>query len=34
MTKRDKRNLRTQQILFIGIGIIVILSMVLAMIAK
>jgi hypothetical protein len=33
-SKRAVRNLRIQQIVFIGLGVIVILSMVLAMIAK
>lgn len=32
ITKRDKRRLRTQQIIFIAIGIIIILSMVISMI--
>ncbi len=34
MSKRDKRNLRTQQIIFIIISVIIVLAMVLSMIAK
>jgi len=33
-TKRETRNLRTQQIIFVVIGLIVILSMVAGLIAK
>ena len=31
ISKREKRRLRTQQIIFIGIGLIIILSMVISM---
>ncbi len=31
ISKRDKRHLRTQQIIFIAIGLIIILSMVISM---
>ena len=34
MSKRDQRNLRTQQIIFYAIGIIIILSMVISLVAK
>jgi len=34
MSKRDKRSLRTQQIIFIIISVIIVLAMVLSMIAK
>jgi predicted nucleic acid-binding Zn ribbon protein len=33
-SKRETRNLRIQQILFISIGVLIILSMVLALVAK
>ncbi len=33
-TKRELRSIRTQQIIFVMIGLIVILSMVLALVAK
>lgn len=34
MSKRDQRNLRAQQIVFYAIGIIIILSMVISLVAK
>lgn len=33
-TKRELRNIRVQQIIFVAIGVIVILSMILALVAK
>jgi hypothetical protein len=33
-SKREMRNLRVQQVLFISIGVLIILSMVLALVAK
>jgi predicted nucleic acid-binding Zn ribbon protein len=34
ISKREQRNLRTQQIVFYAIGIIIILSMVISLVAK
>jgi predicted nucleic acid-binding Zn ribbon protein len=34
ISKRDQRNLRVQQIVFVGLGILVILSMVIGMFLK
>ena len=34
MTKGEKKRMRTQQLIFVGVGVIIILSMVLALIAK
>ena len=34
LSKREQRNLRVQQIVFMGMGVLVILSMVISLIAK
>lgn len=34
LSKREQRNVRVQQIVFIGMGVLVILSMVISLIAK